>query len=390
MESVALELKGVSKRYGPNWAIRELDLTVAPGEFVTLLGPSGCGKTTTLSVIAGFLEPDGGQITLNGVSLAGQPPFKRDIGVVFQDYALFPHMTVAENVGYGLRVRKVPAPEIDRRVSEMLELVRLAGLGGRMPLALSGGQRQRVALARALVFDPKFLLLDEPLSNLDLKLREEMRLEIVRLQRQLSVPTIFVTHDQTEALAMSDRVAVLNAGRVEQIGTPRDIYEDPANRFVAEFIGSMNLLEGTIEGVADAAGECVVKLDGGGNIAARAPTDFSVGHRVCVATRPERCGVVAANRPVKNGASALDAVVSHVVYLGSRQEIHLTLISGMTVVSEVVGDTDWDIRTGMNVKFYCDPAECTVLSAEARSIASDNPTPAGKALQRHTMERLGN
>ncbi len=379
MDCAALELKGISKRYGSNWAIRELDLTVAPGEFVTLLGPSGCGKTTTLSVIAGFLEPDGGQITLDGEPLAGRPPFKRDIGVVFQDYALFPHMTVAENVGYGLRVRKVPAPEIDRRVGAMLELVRLEGLGGRMPLALSGGQRQRVALARALVFNPKFLLLDEPLSNLDLKLREEMRLEIVRLQRQLSVPTIFVTHDQTEALAMSDRIAVLNEGRVEQIGTPRDIYDDPANRFVAEFIGSMNLLDGTIASGVDADGLCVVKLDGGNTISARAPGNFPLGHRVCVAMRPERCGMVPMDRQVKTSASHLDAVVSHIVYLGSRQDVYLTLPDGTTVVSEVVGDIDWDIQTGQSVTFHCDPAECVVLSATTGRIANDFPTPAAKA-----------
>ena len=373
MHSAALELKGISKRYGSTWAIRELDLAVAPGEFVTLLGPSGCGKTTTLSVIAGFLEPDGGQVLLNGAPLVGQPPFKRDIGVVFQDYALFPHMTVAENVGYGLRVRKTPTSEIDRRVDEMLDLVKLEGLGNRMPLALSGGQRQRVALARALVFDPKFLLLDEPLSNLDLKLREEMRLEIVRLQRQLSVPTIFVTHDQTEALAMSDRIAVMDAGRVEQIGTPREIYEEPANRFVAEFIGSMNLLDGTIVATAGAEGLCVVKLDDERTISARAKADFPVGQRVCVAARPERCGVVPTNRQVENGASRLDAVVSHIVYLGSRQEIHLTLPSGTTVVSEVVGNVDWDIRTGMDVTFHCDPAECVALSAASGTVTGSKP-----------------
>lgn len=375
MNGAALELKGISKRYGSNWAVRALDLTVAPGEFVTLLGPSGCGKTTTLGVIAGFLEPDGGQMTLDGEPLAGRPPFKRDIGVVFQDYALFPHMTVAENVGYGLRVRKVPAPEIDRRVGEMLELVRLEGLGERMPLALSGGQRQRVALARALVFDPKFLLLDEPLSNLDLKLREEMRLEIVRLQQQLSVPTIFVTHDQTEALAMSDRIAVMNAGRIEQIGTPRDIYQDPANRFVAEFIGSMNLLDGTIAAAADADGLCVVGLDSGSRISARAPSDFPVGHRVCVAMRPERCGVVPAGRQARTGANLLDAVVSHIVYLGSREDLYLTLPDGTKVVSEIVGDIAWDIRTGQDVLFQCDPAECVVLPAMTERIADESPAP---------------
>ncbi|HYI85668.1 MAG TPA: ABC transporter ATP-binding protein, partial [Burkholderiales bacterium] len=240
MSEAALRLAGIEKRYGATVAVAGVDLEVRDGEFLTLLGPSGCGKTTTLGLIAGFFPPSAGEIFLRGRPVAGLPPFKRDIGVVFQDYALFPHMTAGENVAFGLRMRGLRKEEMERRVSEALGLVQLGGLAERRPLELSGGQRQRVALARALVIRPAVLLLDEPLSNLDLKLREEMRVEIAGLQRRLGITTVFVTHDQGEALVMSDRVAVMNAGRIEQLGTPADVYERPATRFVAQFIGRMN------------------------------------------------------------------------------------------------------------------------------------------------------
>ena len=230
----ALRLVGIEKHYPGAVAVAGVDLAVEEGEFVTLLGPSGCGKTTTLSLVAGFFPPTRGEIWLKGRHVEGLPSFKRDIGVVFQDYALFPHMTVAENVAFGLRMRKVASADIAKRVAQALDLVKLAGLGDRRPLQMSGGQRQRVALARALVINPAVLLLDEPLSNLDLKLREEMRVEIAALQRRLGITTVFVTHDQGEALVMSDRIAVMNAGRIEQIGSPADIYERPATRFVAQ------------------------------------------------------------------------------------------------------------------------------------------------------------
>jgi putative spermidine/putrescine transport system ATP-binding protein len=242
----ALRLVGIEKHYGPTVAVAGIDLDVIEGEFVTLLGPSGCGKTTTLGLIAGFFHPTAGEIYLKGRPVVDLPSFQRDIGVVFQDYALFPHMTAAENVAFGLRMRKVPPAEIAKRVADALDLVQLAGLGERRPLQMSGGQRQRVALARALVINPTVLLLDEPLSNLDLKLREEMRVEIASIQRRLGITTVFVTHDQSEALVMSNRIAVMNAGRIEQIGDPSDIYERPATRFVAEFIGRMNLFSGQV------------------------------------------------------------------------------------------------------------------------------------------------
>jgi putative spermidine/putrescine transport system ATP-binding protein len=288
----ALRLAGIEKRYGATAAVAGIDLEVRDGEFLTLLGPSGCGKTTTLGLIAGFFPPSAGEIFLKGRPVAGLPPFKRDIGVVFQDYALFPHMTAGENVAFGLKMRNLASGEIGGRVREALGLVQLSGLENRRPLELSGGQRQRVALARALVIRPAVLLLDEPLSNLDLKLREEMRVEIAGLQRRLGITTVFVTHDQGEALVMSDRIAVMNAGRIEQIGTPADVYERPATRFVAEFIGRMN---------------------------------FFARDGKLVAIRPERAAL-SVEKPA--GKFAVQGTLRHVLYLGATLEYHLELENG--------------------------------------------------------------
>ena len=285
----ALRLAGIEKRYGATVAVAGVDLEVREGEFLTLLGPSGCGKTTTLGLIAGFFPPSAGEIFLKGRPVAGLPSFKRDIGVVFQDYALFPHMTAGENVAFGLKMRKTPADEIAHRVKEALDLVQLRGLAERRPLELSGGQRQRVALARALVIRPAVLLLDEPLSNLDLKLREEMRVEIAGIQRRLGITTVFVTHDQGEALVMSDRIAVMNAGRIEQIGRPAEIYEKPASRFVAEFIGRMN---------------------------------FFQANGKTVAIRPERARL---SREQPSSGFARQGTVRNVLYLGATLEYHLDL-----------------------------------------------------------------
>jgi len=284
-----LRLTGLEKHYGATTAVAGIDLTVGHGEFVTLLGPSGCGKTTTLALIAGFVPPSAGEIYLKGRSVADLPAFRRDIGVVFQDYALFPHMTAGQNVAFGLKMRKTAPNEIGQRVKEALDLVQLRGLAERRPLELSGGQRQRVALARALVIRPAVLLLDEPLSNLDLKLREEMRVEIAGIQRRLGITTVFVTHDQGEALVMSDRIAVMNAGRIEQIGRPAEIYEKPASRFVAEFIGRMN---------------------------------FFQANGKTVAIRPERARL---SREQPSNGFARQGTVRNVLYLGATLEYHLDL-----------------------------------------------------------------
>jgi putative spermidine/putrescine transport system ATP-binding protein len=241
-----VRLQGIRKTYGDVVAVDRVDLEIPAGEFFTLLGPSGSGKTTTLRLIAGFERPDDGRIELGGVDVTNRAPYERDVNTVFQDYALFPHMTVAENVGYGLRVKRVPRAERKRRVEEILEVVRLPELGNRKPVQLSGGQRQRIALARSLVNTPRVLLLDEPLGALDLKLRQEMQIELKRIQREVSdvgITFVYVTHDQEEALTMSDRLAVFNEGRIEQIGAPAEVYERPATEFVAGFVGVSNVLE---------------------------------------------------------------------------------------------------------------------------------------------------
>jgi putative spermidine/putrescine transport system ATP-binding protein len=238
-----IHLEGLVKRYGETAAVDGVDLEVRQGEFFTLLGPSGSGKTTTLRLIAGFEVPDAGTVRLRGVDVSDRPPYTRDVNTVFQDYALFPHLTVTENVEYGLRIRKVPRAERARRASEALEMVRLPGHGGRRPAQLSGGQRQRVALARAIVNRPQVLLLDEPLGALDLKLRQEMQVELKRIQQQVGITFVYVTHDQEEALTMSDRLAVFNAGRIEQVGAPAEVYERPASEFIAGFVGVSNILE---------------------------------------------------------------------------------------------------------------------------------------------------
>lgn len=335
MVEPALALRGLVKRFGALAAVDGVDLTVAPGEFVTLLGPSGCGKTTTLNLIAGFLTPDAGGIALGGREVADLPPFRRDIGLVFQDYALFPHMTAIENVAFGLKMRGIGREEIGRRAIEAMALVKLDGLGARRPLQMSGGQRQRVALARALVIRPTILLLDEPLSNLDLKLREEMRIEISALQRRLGIATVFVTHDQGEALTMSDRIAVMQRGRIEQLGAPAEIYERPATRFVAGFIGNINMTSARIAAAADGAG--LARLDTAAGPAVARAVGAPVGGAVTLAIRPERLRV-AAPGTAPDGAVAWPVTIERVVYLGARLELRLRLADGSPLLAEAAND----------------------------------------------------
>jgi spermidine/putrescine transport system ATP-binding protein len=259
-----VELVGVTRRFGDVPAVDGIDLTVRPGEFLSLLGPSGCGKTTTLRLIAGFERPDEGEVRIGGRDVSGLPPYKRDVNTVFQSYALFPHLSVRENVAYGLKQRGLSRKERRARASEMLELVRLSGFEARKPRQLSGGQQQRVALARALVMHPRVLLLDEPLGALDLKVRKELQIELKRIQEEIGITFVYVTHDQEEALAMSNRVAVMHAGRIEQLGAPREIYDSPATRFVADFIGDTNFVRANGDEIAVRAEHVRIARDGDG------------------------------------------------------------------------------------------------------------------------------
>jgi len=303
----SVHLEGVRKVFGETEAVAGIDLEIADGEFFSMLGPSGSGKTTTLRMIAGFEQPTSGRILLHGRDVTGVPPFDRDVNTVFQDYALFPHMNVADNVGYGLMVRRVERAERERRVTDALRMVRLTSFGHRKPSQLSGGQRQRVALARALVNRPRVLLLDEPLGALDLKLREEMQIELKAIQKQVGITFIYVTHDQEEALTMSDRLAVFNEGRIEQVGTPADVYERPTTPFVAGFVGTSNLLRG------DAA-RAVIGSDG----------TFTV--------RPEKIRLADPGSPVADDELSAMGEIRDVIYLGSDTRYIVALEAGGELV----------------------------------------------------------
>jgi len=281
----AIAIRGITKMFGPVCAVHTVDLDVNRGELMSFLGPSGSGKTTTLMMVAGHENPDSGSITIEGRDVTATAPHQRDIGMVFQHYALFPHLTVEQNIAFPLRLRKVPREDATKRVREMLDLVRLQGLGGRYPKQLSGGQGQRVALARALVFNPSILLMDEPLSALDKKLREEMQVEIRRIQRNLGITTLYVTHDQHEALVLSDRIAVFEKGRIEQLGAPQEIYDRPQTRFVADFLGEMSFLTGQLAEVLGAI--CRVNLAPGVIVTGRLTNAAGTPGRVTVGVRPE-------------------------------------------------------------------------------------------------------
>ncbi|RLM68344.1 ABC transporter ATP-binding protein [Halorubrum sp. Atlit-26R] len=366
---VAVELDGVTKRYGETAAVDDVTLRVREGEFFTLVGPSGCGKTTTLRLIAGFEEPTSGTVRFAGESMAGVPPEARDVGVVFQSYALFPHMTVGENVAYGLNFADPPEGTTrDERVAELLELVDLPDAADRDPESLSGGQQQRIAMARALAPGPDVLLLDEPMSALDARLRERLRAQVKRIQSELGITTIYVTHDQEEALAVSDRVAVMNDGTPEQVAPPRTVYREPATRFVAEFVGDNNVFAGSVVD-APAENELAVDVDGGDETL-RVRTDAdpgtaaSVGDRIAFCVRPENLRVAGADGNPGDAASpagenALRATVASAEFLGETTRVTLDW-GDRELVVRVVDPIDGAVAVGF------DPEDAHVIEVESR------------------------
>ena len=361
---------GVEKSYdGHTLAVRGLTLEIARAEFLTLLGPSGSGKTTTLNMLAGFERPTRGEILLGGKPVDRLPPYERNIGMVFQNYALFPHMTVGENVAFPLSVRRMRRAEIAERVRRALEMVRLEAFAGRRPAQLSGGQQQRIALARALVFEPSLVLMDEPLGALDKKLREQMQIEIKLLHERFGLTVLYVTHDQSEALTMSDRIAVFHDGRVVQLGTPDLLYSSPSDAFVAGFIGENNLLAGTVDAIAD---RCVrVALDAGFFVTATPVGDLQRRARIIVAIRPESVRISASSVGDENTSRAQ---VTSRIYLGDHQRLLTDVGNGHTINVKVPADTD--VAAGALIFLSWKTADCRafpVSAAAARALQQANP-----------------
>lgn len=356
----SLELRGLSKSFGREAAVRAVNLTVNPGEFVTLLGPSGSGKTTTLNMIIGFADPDRGDILMNGEQIANLPTHKRNIGMVFQNYALFPHMRVADNIAFPLRQRRCPKSERNRRVAEVLERVRLEEYGHRYPHELSGGQQQRVALARAMVFGPQLLLMDEPLGALDKKLREWLQLEIRRIHQELGITFVYVTHDQEEALVLSDRIAVFNEGVIEQCGSPEQLYEYPKTVFVADFLGESNIFRGRIEQAGSATS---IKV---GDVILSAPesTQHLRGKSAAMMVRPERVAIRTASSSGEANENSLDGVVGQVIYLGSERRTEVRLDSGEAVLVSEKAGAHTDLSNGDRVQIFWKVDDAVVLSDE--------------------------
>jgi len=358
-----IAINGLSKRLGGNPVLAGLDLDVQDKEFITLLGPSGCGKTTTLRILAGFLTPDGGEVAVDGVVISSQrgvvPPEKRRMGMVFQNYAVWPHMTVFENVAFGLNLEKVHRTETRRRVEEALRLVGLEGLGARYPAMLSGGQQQRVALARSLVVEPAILLLDEPLSNLDAKLRERMRVELKDLQRRTGITFVYVTHDQAEAMALSDRIAVMHGGRLQQYGTPREIYERPANLFVADFMGSVNTVPGQL---VDDGGAARVEIGAGHALVTTLHDGVRrAGGAVTVVIRPEAIRLCAAEPAT--GENVLRGVIAEATFLGNLVDYRID-VAGVRLHAQS------DHRTVFEAG---DAVYLTIPARECIAMAGTNP-----------------
>jgi spermidine/putrescine transport system ATP-binding protein len=339
-----LALTDIVKRYGEVLAVDGVSMEIPGGEFFTMLGPSGCGKTTTLRLIAGFEKLDSGSIALDGDELSGRPPHKRPVNTVFQSYALFPHMTVAENVAFGLRYQKCSKADTSRRVGEAMEMVQLSALAGRRPGQLSGGQQQRVALARAIVLEPPVLLLDEPLGALDARLRVDLQVELKRIQETLGITFVYVTHDQDEALTMSDRVAVMRGGRVEQCGEPRILYEEPATAFVANFLGASNLIPASVENGGLKVGEFTLRAD----------VDGRSGDALAM-IRPERVRLEPSGA---GGENRVPGMVEAVVYLGFHQDVRVRLASGALVRCDVPNDGSAVERSSGDPVSVHLPAEC--------------------------------
>lgn len=366
-----VELHGIRKTFGPNVVVDNFDLQIEQGECISFLGPSGCGKTTTLNMIAGFLDPDQGQLIIKGKLMNGVPANKRDLGMVFQTYSLFPHMTVADNVAYGLKLRKVPKAEIADRVRRVLELVKLPHVSDRYPKQLSGGQRQRIAIARALVTEPSLLLLDEPLSNLDAKLREELRDELKRLHKETGVTTIFVTHDQEEALYLSDRIVVLDHGKVEQIGTPWDIYNAPASEFVHTFIGKSNRINGKVRGVQDSK----LLLDAGRpdspiELKASPRTkSFAAGDDVSIYIRPEKINLSLLEDAKASSAADMTSVkgqVKQLSFLGAFVECEVAVGSDTLMVRVQSAEQQGRLQEGQTVSLQWNPDDVFVFPRKER------------------------
>jgi iron(III) transport system ATP-binding protein/putative spermidine/putrescine transport system ATP-binding protein/spermidine/putrescine transport system ATP-binding protein len=355
-----VRMEGVGKRYGEHWAVQDVSLSIRPGEFYTLLGPSGCGKTTLLRLLAGFITPDAGRIIVDDEPIDSVPPWKRNLGMVFQHYALWPHLSVFENVAFGLRERGVRGEPLRARVTAALAQVGLAGCEGRRPSQLSGGQQQRVALARALIIEPRLLLLDEPLSNLDAVLRAQMRLELGRLHRDVGITTVYVTHDQAEALALSTRIAVLSGGRIVQEGRPEEIYWRPHNRFVAEFVGAANLVPVRVVEVRDLG--VVVETAGGARIpVASGGHRWAAGDRGVLCLRPEALALEEAER----AAGGIRGKVTGHVFEGARQ-LYEVAIPGGTVRIEMVTSAQLGrgFKAGDDVKIEISPETSVLLPAE--------------------------
>ena len=349
-DSAFVRIDGLSKHFGDVAALQHAALDIRRGEILTLLGPSGGGKTTLLNLVAGFLVPDGGSIHIEGRTITDVPPYQREIGVLFQNYALFPHMNVGANVGYGLKMRHVAKAEIQRRVAEVLALVRLTGYDLRKPRQLSGGQQQRVALARALAISPKVLLLDEPFSALDKNLRASMQLELKEIQRQLGVTTIFVTHDQSEALSLSDRIAVLSEGRIRQVGTPNEIYRRPADRFVAGFVGDVNTLHARLAGVES---QCAFVALGAATLSVPAEPlrGLSAGAPVDLFLRPEQLRLAA-----RGGTSLCEGIIAAHSYQGAHFDIHVAsdaAVSGRILIRQAQSDASAQWPLGADVAIAC-------------------------------------